>query len=749
MTFGFLNALMLAGLATVALPVIAHLISKRKFDVVLWGAMRFLELGQRTRRRIRIQDLLLLLLRMGLLACVVLALARPWGKGSLLGALSADVVHDYVFVLDGSTSMAWQGEARTPHSQAVQWVFDALEELHPGDTVSLVDARGRSRRVIFPPTSDWRRVREELAALPEPTGTSRLPIAIEDSLKMLSTTANLSRRIIVLSDDQASAWQPTDEFAWERVDDLRRQTQVMPVIDVVTFGARSGNRSNDSVGRIELSRDVTVPEFPVKVRAAIRQSGGLQPVQKKVHFEIDGQRLAEKTLEVSLLPGGEALVEFDHAFPAEGNFVASIVLDPDELPRDDRADAVVAIATGLPVLLVDGDIRVDQTRSETFYARSVFAASGVRSPWIQASVIGPEALDDTALAGQKAVFLCNVSKLTSRQWESVRAFVRDGGGLVIAPGDKVQADSWNEVAAELPHLLPATFRAIEQEDRAQPDSAAIFDSASLEVPWLRRFRQEDGVDFWQTRMWKWWKLEPLLPEPPSGDPPQRLEEEEEKPLGSQVLARSSSGLPLLVSRTYENGRVLQLAFPLDADWSTLPAKNDFVPFLHELVFMLAASGYQRNVNVGDPLFLPLDGSQAAEDFVVSGPGVKDAPAEVSQHGRNAFAMFRQTTVPGIYRFHQRNGKASAPQPFVVDDDRSESDLTPLTEEQWELLAKDGRLHRVQTMRDIRAASQQEAPRAELWWLLLVLVLGMLVCEVALMRKMVQGGHAALDAAEAA
>lgn len=747
MTFGFLNALMLAGLATVALPVIAHLISKRKFDVVNWGAMRFLELGQRTRRRIRIQDLLLLLLRMGLLACVALALARPWGRGSLLGALSPDVTHDYVFILDGSTSMAWQGEARTPHAQAVQWVFDALEELRPGDTVSLVDARGRSRRVIFPPTSDWRRVREELSALPEPTGSSQLPVAIEDSLKMLSTTANLSRRIIVLSDDQASAWQPTDEFAWERVDDLRRQTQVAPVIDVVTFGSKSGNRSNDSVGKIELSRDVTVPEFPVKIRAVVRQSGGLQPEQKKVYFEIDGQRLADKTQEVSLLPGGEALVEFDHAFPAEGNFVASVVLDADELPSDDRADAVIAIATGLPVLLVDGDIRVDQTRSETFYARSVFSASGARSPWIQASVIGPEGLDDTVLAGKKAVFLCNVAKLTARQWEAVRAFVRDGGGLVIAPGDKVQADNWNDVAAELPSLLPAKFRSIEQEDRAQPDSATIFDSASLEVPWLRRFRQENGVDFSQTRMWKWWKLEPLLAEPPPGDQPQRLQDEE-RPQGSQVLARSSSGLPLLVSRPYENGRVLQLAFPLDADWSTLPAKNDFVPFLHELVFMLVASGYQRNVNVGDPLLLPLDGSQVAENFVVNGPGIKDAPAEASQRGRNAFAMFRQTTVPGIYRFHQRNEKAAAPQPFVVDDDRSESDLTPLTKEQWDLLAKDGRLHRVQTMRDIRAASQQDAPRAELWWLLLVLVLGMLVCEVALTRKMVQGGHAALDAAEA-
>ncbi|MEZ6145784.1 MAG: hypothetical protein R3B91_10290 [Planctomycetaceae bacterium] len=37
MTFGFLNLLMLGGLAGVALPVVVHLISRRKYDVVSWG----------------------------------------------------------------------------------------------------------------------------------------------------------------------------------------------------------------------------------------------------------------------------------------------------------------------------------------------------------------------------------------------------------------------------------------------------------------------------------------------------------------------------------------------------------------------------------------------------------------------------------------------------------------------------------------------------------------------------------------
>ena len=85
MSFGFLNAVMLAGLAGVALPILAHLLTKRRYDIVHWGAMRFLQLGQRTRRKIRLQDFLLLLLRMALIALLAIALARPWAKGRCLG----------------------------------------------------------------------------------------------------------------------------------------------------------------------------------------------------------------------------------------------------------------------------------------------------------------------------------------------------------------------------------------------------------------------------------------------------------------------------------------------------------------------------------------------------------------------------------------------------------------------------------------------------------------------------------------
>src|SRR5437588_4472410 len=106
MTFGFLNALMLLGLAGLAIPPIIHLLNRRRYDVVDWGAMQFLQVGETTRRRLLIEELLLMLLRMGLLALLVLALASPYAVSPLLDRLGHRENRDVVLIFDSSTSMA-------------------------------------------------------------------------------------------------------------------------------------------------------------------------------------------------------------------------------------------------------------------------------------------------------------------------------------------------------------------------------------------------------------------------------------------------------------------------------------------------------------------------------------------------------------------------------------------------------------------------------------------------------------------
>src|SRR5688572_31578560 len=103
----FLNAAMLLGLVAVAIPPIIHLLNRRRYDVVDWGAMQFLQVSVVTRRRILIEEILLMGLRMGLIAVLVLALAQPFSDRNVLSA-GGRPSRDVVLVFDGSASMSFK-----------------------------------------------------------------------------------------------------------------------------------------------------------------------------------------------------------------------------------------------------------------------------------------------------------------------------------------------------------------------------------------------------------------------------------------------------------------------------------------------------------------------------------------------------------------------------------------------------------------------------------------------------------------
>src|SRR5678815_2668680 len=101
---GFLNPLLLWGLAAASLPIIIHLLNRRRFKRVRWAAMEYLlRAMEENRRRIQLEQLLLLLLRVAIVLLFVFLLARPLTQsGELFGLLRSRVHH--IVLLDDSGS---------------------------------------------------------------------------------------------------------------------------------------------------------------------------------------------------------------------------------------------------------------------------------------------------------------------------------------------------------------------------------------------------------------------------------------------------------------------------------------------------------------------------------------------------------------------------------------------------------------------------------------------------------------------
>ncbi len=784
MSIGFLNTLMLLGLAGAALPVLVHLLSRRKYDVVPWGAMQFLELGRRTRRRIRLEEALLLLLRIGLICLLALALARPWAKGGLFSTFTRSTPRDVAAVIDGSYSMGWEGDAITPQAAAIQRTYELLETLQSSDTVTLLDARDRVRVSGDGPTTDFGAIREQLDSLATPSGTSLLPLAGVKAAQVLAQGEHLDRDIILLTDDQALCWSPQNGAAWRQFDETIRQSSVPPRVWAVDVaGHHRETPANFSVDRLRLSRELTVPGFPLRIQTTIRQWGGTA-AQRDVSFAVNGQRLRSKTVTVHLPAGGASNVTFEHRFDQTGSYVVSVLLEPDDLPGDNRSDAAIVVESGIPVLLVDGNRQPDPTKSETFFISAALTPARSEAPWVVARVLEAGKLSAEALAGQRVVFLADVPRLTDAQIELLERFIADGGGLVVAAGDGIDAEWYNRsLDADAASLLPARFDAVKNERDYDLGDVNI-SSDSLEVSWLARFRTENGVDLTEARFAHWWRMKPRAvmgrapfggenaPDEPDRSEAQRFGRAQQAGAGKidtpstkipapptadlgepRIDARLDTGDPFLISQTYGKGTVLQLAVPLDADWSTLPSKNDFVPFVHELAFHLASRTSGRNVEAGMPLVLDAaeDGDENADAaaFEFLTPDGRTLPAEPFGSGPGARVGLRETDLAGVYRCQPSSGEIAAAEYFVVHSDRNESDLTPLSPADRNRLAENDRIRFVSSLEEIVAAMADEESPTDLWRLLMLGVLAMLVGEVLLTRRLVQGGHESLEDAPAA
>src|SRR5262245_17100714 len=104
--FVFANPALLWGLGAAAIPVLIHLLQRRRARKLLFPAIEFvLRSRERTVRQLRLRQILLLLARTALVAAIALAIARPYRPPRAGAAVTAAKTAATAIVLDASLSM--------------------------------------------------------------------------------------------------------------------------------------------------------------------------------------------------------------------------------------------------------------------------------------------------------------------------------------------------------------------------------------------------------------------------------------------------------------------------------------------------------------------------------------------------------------------------------------------------------------------------------------------------------------------
>jgi Aerotolerance regulator N-terminal/von Willebrand factor type A domain len=350
---GFASWPMLAWGIAAAIPVAIHLLRRHRRQSIPWAAMQLLQkvIDQQSKRA-RIQQLILLLVRILLLVTLALALARPfWNATSLTSSqLSARPSKLWLLVIDTSYSMGYRVSGQSRLERAKQQASQLVSNAPQGDAFALIGLDDPSKAIIGRATFDAQGTLSEIQRLNETARGCDLEAAIaiaSDIVADCKANSNLPTdiEIVIFSDLGSDAWQSAvDGQVAKLLARLRQQVNLSvesfadssPVNVAIESTIPSSNRP---VVGSTISIEVTVASYGAAVKNL--------PVQ----LELDNQVVASETIDIQA--DQKKQIRFLLPIRSVGTSLVSIMLPADNLAIDNRRDLVVEAVQGNRVLIVE------------------------------------------------------------------------------------------------------------------------------------------------------------------------------------------------------------------------------------------------------------------------------------------------------------------------------------------------------------------------------------------------------------
>ncbi|MCP5540157.1 MAG: VWA domain-containing protein [Akkermansiaceae bacterium] len=533
---------------------------------------------------------------------------------------------DVALIIDASTSMSLEIGGVSNFERAVEEARELVKRAPRGHAFSLILGGPAPSAKILDPTTD----RAELESVLDDLQPLDGPMATYHALTLaslgLARGDNPAKQIVVFTDAQNVGWESGKTARWNFLRDAFKNLSTEPQI-VLRRMPLPENLRNLAVTGVEFSRDIVGIDRSVEIAVTVENTGNEAVTPDGLELQVaGGPKLAGPALG-QIAPGATETATFTHQFTTPGAQSVRCRLEvEDEIPQDNMADAALNVADSLKVLIVDGRPggRFFE-RAGTFAALALAPSALTLNPSLKANqtVSGDEEDDgaasyDPALDPVRflvepalmpvsdvatmpdfeafdAVLLADVPRLPADSARKLVNYVRAGGGLLVAPGEKAVPAFYNgwldaEGAPFLPAKLSETMRLAGEGDAVSPSVR------SLTGPVLAKVGGKGRGDLANAVFRHWWGLE--VPDALSGE--------------TAIGARLNTGDPLLASRVFGAGKVMLLAAPLDNSTSNLATRQSFLPFAHELVYHLAnPAAYDLNLEPGYDLSLLLSTGRRA------------------------------------------------------------------------------------------------------------------------------------------
>ncbi|HNS72044.1 MAG TPA: BatA domain-containing protein [bacterium] len=678
----FLNSAILMGLAAVALPILIHLFTRARSRPIPFSSLRFLKQLQNQKiRRLKIRQLLLLLLRTLAVLLLVLAFARPTCRSTSGSGVRSRT--SAVILLDNSASMAIEEQGEALFAAAKRAGGRIIEQMQPGDELYLCTTTDTMQVADRRAFHDFQALRSRLDATPLDFRATDISAGMLFAQNLLLSARNVNKELYLLSDMQETG------FALDSLPprDSQLRQYAVPLL--------ASHPSNLAVTGVKLRSAILERGKMVEVEVTLTNSGQEPARTKLVQLFIHGQRVAQRT--VSLESGAAVQELFRFIIDRDGWIEGQVQLEDDALLEDNQR----CFAFYVPERLNIGVIGEATTGSDLL--QLALRSSADSSAYLRLFTAAAARSSGLAIDSLHLLILHDVGRLPDAVVERIAAWHSRGGGIIMVLGRSTDLGWYNARLAPALGLSPALQAigegghfSLGRVDGTHPVFAGIFEGADIQFA-RPQFNFALRV---------------------ASSPEQH------------TLLSYSSGDPYLYEVRRENGALLVFTSSFEPEVSDVAYRTIFAPLLHRSLSYLAAHGQNRGVELsaGELLRHRLAGQELQKQLEIHGPDGRVDLVHPRITASGAWIDYSATGTPGIYSL-RADGKSLST--WAVNIPARELDLRTAARDRIE------RSHGLKWVEDPARIGQyihEERIGREFWRELLVAGLLLLLLEMVLYRE---------------
>ncbi len=707
---------LLATLAAV-IPVVLHLINRQKARDLPFSTLRFLRISvQKTRRRRRIHDALLMLVRMAVLVLIAIGLSelRLTSFRALLGRGESAAV----IILDNSASMGLMDEGRVRLETALGAVQQILREIPEGNPLGLILTSGPA----FAEAGKLHRFHAPLLEIlnqcaPSAEGAD-LGLRLRQARRLLAASDAVNKDIFIVSDQQAASWKAAlaEKLSSEGLSDEERKALEIPLTIV---NCHRTPQSNQAIREVKI--EAPVPVVGLQGNAVVKVYNAFGAEQSRL-VELYANDTKVGTSPALAIPAdAEVTYSFSLPFQRGGILRGEVrLVGQDGAKFDDRCFFTLEVNQNIPIALVGPQRHDIPYLDDTFYLEHALAPR--RGTWaLQGSVLGLGDLLAQPAWNWRVIYFVNLPPLEPAAAERVRRYIETGGHVVWICGENVQPDAYNQMHQQAGNaLLPALLRDVRAATAESGRDSWHIAFLDKDHPALRPFLEPASL-YQSVLVYKHVRLD-------SG--PQS---------GASVLARLDDGEPLLVHKRIGRGTATLLGTSAHVGWTNFPLRPIFLPLLARFTFHLVGTeSVQRGTLAGMPLVVDFEPANRPLSVEVIPPsGIPQRLSNKGEDGQAATTFrYNETHEPGIYTLRLLEGTTPGQLAYAVNPDPDESLSATVDRQELEEWARPAEVIFADDPDDLSEVFRRRREGdQDLWPWFLAAVLGVLVFETFLSNRL--------------